>query len=134
MKINTALFAAMLLNLTACASIVSNSTNPVTISSIPDQANFTVTDKKGVKVHTGTTPQTVTLEAGSGYFSSGQYTIDYSKDGYQPQSTQINAGLNGWYWGNLGFGGLLGFLVIDPATGAMWKLPERAEAALTPGQ
>ncbi len=32
--------------------------------------------------------------------------------------------LDGWYFGNLIFGGLLGILIIDPATGAMWRLDE----------
>lgn len=31
--------------------------------------------------------------------------------------------VNGWYiGGNLLFGGVIGWLIVDPATGAMWKL------------
>lgn len=30
--------------------------------------------------------------------------------------------LDGWYFGNILIGGLLGMLIIDPATGAMWKI------------
>jgi len=30
--------------------------------------------------------------------------------------------LNGWYIGNLLFGGLIGLLIVDPLTGAMWTL------------
>jgi hypothetical protein len=30
--------------------------------------------------------------------------------------------VNGWYVGNVIFGGLVGFLIVDPLTGAMWVL------------
>jgi hypothetical protein len=43
----------------------------------------------------------------------------------------VSAGLNGWYLGNLLFGGLVGLLVVDPATGAMFRLPEDATVNLT---
>jgi hypothetical protein len=51
------------------ASIVSHSSWPVAIKSTPDQADFTITNKKGEKIHIGTTPATVTLTSGAGYFS-----------------------------------------------------------------
>ena len=35
-------------------------------------------------------------------------------------------------WGNLIFGGLLGFLIIDPASGDMWELDERVDVSLSP--
>ena len=33
--------------------------------------------------------------------------------------------MKGWYWATPIFGGLIGILIVDPATGAMWPLPER---------
>lgn len=33
--------------------------------------------------------------------------------------------MNGWYIGNLLFGGIIGLLIVDPATGAMWTLIPR---------
>ena len=35
-----------------------------------------------------------------------------------------DAYLNGWYIGNVVFGGLIGLLIVDPETGAMWRLDE----------
>ena len=44
----------------------------------------------------------------------------------------LSANLNGWYFGNIITpGGLLGFLIIDPASGAMWKLPENCNASIS---
>lgn len=44
--------------------------------------------------------------------------------------------MDGWYWGNILFGGLIGMLAVDPATGAMYKLPKATSAGLTlkPGE
>lgn len=43
--------------------------------------------------------------------------------------------LSGWYFGNLVFGGLIGMLIVDPLTGAMYNLkPEKIEQPLTASQ
>ena len=34
--------------------------------------------------------------------------------------------VEGWYWGNILFGGLIGMIIVDPATGAMYKLDTEA--------
>ncbi|MEP6879751.1 MAG: hypothetical protein ABI865_12980, partial [Nitrosospira sp.] len=45
------------------------------------------------------------------------------KEGFAEQTVIVDTKVNGWYiGGNLLFGGILGWLIIDPATGAMWKL------------
>lgn len=38
--------------------------------------------------------------------------------------------MDGWYIGNLLFGGLIGMLIVDPATGAMYKLDDSVYATL----
>lgn len=73
----------------------------------------------------------VTLNAGSGYFDGETYSVSYSKDGYDKQQSTINSSIDGWYWANIVFGGILGMLVIDPATGAMYKLPKSTHATLS---
>ena len=35
----------------------------------------------------------------------------------------VTAGLNGWYFGNILIGGLVGMLIVDPLTGAMYRMP-----------
>ena len=70
------------------------------------------------------TPSTVTLKSGAGYFSGEKYTFNFSKDGYADKTATLDTELNGWYFGNIVFGGFLGMLIIDPASGAMWSLPD----------
>ncbi|WP_444923758.1 hypothetical protein ACJJH9_19625 [Microbulbifer sp. DLAB2-AF] len=117
---------------TGCASIVSDSSYPVTINSSPNGANFTIINEAGLDVHSGVTPDTITLPASDGFFSSASYTVKYQMAGYSEQSFLIKAGMDGWYVGNIVFGGLIGWLIVDPATGAMWKLPESAHVTLQP--
>ncbi len=115
-----------------CASIISKSEYPVNISSDPDGAEISITDEAGRVIHTGVTPETVTLKTKRGYFKGKDYTVAFKKEGYESHSAVISRKADGWYiFGNLAFGGLLGWLIIDPATGAMWKLEPDLSATLT---
>lgn len=110
----------LLVALSGCASIIDGGSKPVTIRSTPSGGSLTVVNQKtGKSVHTGTTPATVILDRSNGFFQSASYSATVEKDG-KKQSIIIKSNLNGWYVGNLLFGGLLGLLIIDPATGAMW--------------
>jgi hypothetical protein len=110
------------LSLAACASIVSDSQEVITISSNPTAAQIAIADESGVEVYRGTTPATVTLDASAGYFDGQEYTISFSKDGYDPTTIKVDSRINGWYIGNIVFGGFIGWLIVDPLTGAMWAL------------
>ena len=105
-----------------CATIVSKSNYPIMINSTPSEAGISITDKKGVEVYRGKTPATVKLRAGSGYFSRALYLVKFDKPGYDIRVVPIEYKLDGWYFGNIVFGGLIGMLIVDPASGAMYKL------------
>jgi hypothetical protein len=105
-----------------CASIIKGSDQSVTFRSEPAGARIVVTDvRKGEDIHVGETPFTTSLKRGGGYFKAARYRIVVEKPGFKKQEVMLEGSLNGWYIGNVIFGGL-GFLVIDPLTGAMWKL------------
>lgn len=106
----------------SCATIFGHSSYPVTINSDPTGAAVSITDKSGKEVFKGTSPATVTLKSSSGFFARAEYQVKISAPGYAEQVIPINYKLNGWYFGNLLIGGVLGMLIVDPATGAMWKL------------
>jgi len=118
-----ALFGVWLLS--GCASIVSKSDYPVNISSQPPGAKISITNSTGRTIYTGQTPTTVNLKANAGYFKGENYTVTFKKKGHETRTAQINRGVDGWYiGGNFFFGGLIGWLIIDPATGAMWTLSD----------
>ncbi len=110
------------LMLASCASIVSKTRYPVRIDSSPQKATVVITDRAGKEIYNGTTPINVTLKSGAGFFKKAMYSITYTKPGFLSKTVELSADLNGWYFGNLVFGGIIGFLIVDPATGAMYKL------------
>lgn len=119
--LSTIACAGLLLS-SSCASIVSHSRWPVAVSSAPAGATVTITNRKGVSVYTGTTPATVSLESGSAFFKREIYKLEFTMPGYAPKTTTLEADVNGWYFGNIVFGGVIGLLIVDPATGAMYRL------------
>lgn len=115
-----------------CASIVSKSQYPVNVSSSPTGAKLIVSNKQGIDILEGNTPTIVTLEMKDGYFSGQKYTFELEKEGYFPQTVVVDTKIDGWYIGNLCFGGVIGFLIVDPLTGAMWKVDEMLNVNLAP--
>jgi len=127
MHLGISMAAVMALCLTSgCASIVSHSSWPVAVNSSPPGATVTIKNEDGVTIHQAPTPFTITLQASDGYFDGADYTLE-TKYGI----TTLSSSLNPWYVGNIVFGGLIGLLIVDPATGAMWKLPK---VAYVPGE
>ena len=127
--LNMIVFVAII-GLAGCASIVSDTQENISINSSPDNAEVEIRDQSGRIVQSGTTPMTVNLDTSAGYFDGEEYTLTFNKEGYQSRTLDVSARPSGWYiGGNLVFGGLIGYLIVDPATGAMWTLsPEKVNA------
>ena len=99
-----------------CATIVGGGPHQaVTVQSAPAAANFTIQSSSGLQMAQGSTPSTVRLPR------KNEYQIQISMQGYQPQSTALTKGTNGWIWGNLLVGWIVGF-GIDFLTGSAYKL------------
>jgi hypothetical protein len=109
---------------TGCASIVSKTYYPVMVMSDPDGATVTIRNKNGDDIRKITTPATVNLSARGGYLSPAHYTFLYECEGYFPATKSLPAVMDNWYFGNIVFGGAIGILIVDPVTGAMWKLDD----------
>lgn len=129
-----ALATAMLGLGTGCASIVNGGKKKVTFNTEPSGAQMKLTNATGQTVAEGNTPLTVQLRRGQKYFKGEVFQLAICKAGYQDVTKELHATLNGWYFGNFGFGGLLGLLVVDPLTGAMWTLPKEVNVSLVPMQ
>ncbi len=120
--ITSTLVSLTLLVFSGCASIVSKSNWPVSIDSRPSGATVSIVNRKGIEVYNGKTPAALKLKSGSKFFSRESYTLTFTLDGYKTEKVNLECKVNGWYWGNLLIGGVIGMLIIDPATGAMYKL------------
>ncbi|HDR2792702.1 MULTISPECIES: hypothetical protein [Enterobacter] len=110
--------------MTGCATIVGDDTQLVQVNSNPAGAAFEIKDDSGRVVAQGKTPQGVTLAKSDGsYFGKKSYQITFTKEGVQPVTLPIKASANGWYiGGNIVFGGLIGWLAVDPFNGGMYTL------------
>jgi hypothetical protein len=117
--------------LSNCASVVTGGGwKDVSISSYPPNARFRIIDEKGKQIVTGTTPQTVPLKGGKPYFAQKRYVVQYNLEGYQGANSVIGSEFNAWYCANACIGGIIGWLIVDPLTGAMYKV-DRKEVHVT---
>lgn len=112
------------LALLSCATIIGRSSpETLNVRSSPDQARIVIDDESGMKIFEGKTPTILTLEKKKGYFSGKKYRVTLSKEGFKDHYVSVDTHVGGWYiGGNLLFGGLIGWIIVDPATGAMWTL------------
>ena len=133
MKKAVCIFALSVTLLGGCATIVGDKTQLIPISSTPSDASILITDEKGVQVFKGLTPTSVTLQKSDGsYWGKKSFTVEITKEGYEKQVIPITANANGWYiGGNIIFGGLIGWFIVDPLNGAMYTLtPEQITSTL----
>lgn len=112
---------------TGCATIVSKSSYPIYLNTQPVTTKVTIKDKNGFTVFQEYTPASVKLPASSSFFKKASYIATFEAEGYEPLYMEINGEIDKWYvWGNLLLlppGWILGWLIIDPATGSMYKIP-----------
>lgn len=119
--------AIVLLSTASCASIVTKKSQEVNFKGIPGTV---IIDKDKNKLIT---------EIGSNGFGVGKFskqlkkkTIEAKKDGYKPREYEMGTKIQGWFWGNLLFGGIPG-MAIDAATGKMMKYSDKLiDMTLTP--
>src|SRR3989338_382530 len=94
-RLEILLFA--LVALAGCASIISGRTQEVSFASNPEGVTVTVNGRI-----LGKTPLTINLQRKS------EQSLVFSKDGYKTLSMQFETSINGWFWGNILLGGLIG--------------------------
>ena len=106
-----------------CATIITDSYQMISVTSAPSGAEVSIYNRANYPIASGKTPMRAHLDKGAGFFSAERYRLEINKAGYQPVQASITARPSGWYLaGNVVFGGLIGWLIVDPATGAMWVL------------
>ena len=114
------------ISLSGCASIMGNGKQSrVIIQSNPENAKVKITNSNNRLVYEGVTPAYVSLKKSAGFFSGENYTINFYKKGCSSYMADDGMKVNGWSWyveGNLIVGGLIGWFIVDPLTGAMWNI------------
>lgn len=119
--LKTLLFSSVLL-LSSCATIISGSRQKVEIASEPTSATVYINE-----IELGKAPVQIKLKRNQ------NYELTLKLEGYKTYETKLEKRFNAWYLGNVLLGGVVGF-VIDPVTGAMFKLkPEEINGTFKHG-
>lgn len=98
-----------LVALAGCASIISGRTQEVSFASNPEGVTVAVNGRI-----LGKTPLTINLQKKS------EQSLVFSKDGYKTLSMALETSIDGWFWGNIVLGGLIGS-TTDGITGSVHK-------------
>ena len=121
--------------LSACATIVHGGPRPISVTSTPSGAVVSIYDRNNTLVQTNTTPFVAQLPTKYSYFKGQEYRLVFQSPSHEAAEVKLEPSLSGWYFGNLVFGGLIGMLIVDPITGAMYNLsPEKIEQPLSAAQ
>jgi hypothetical protein len=121
--------------LTGCATIVHGGPRSISVASTPPGATVSIYDRSNVLVETNSTPFVAKLDPKYGYFTAQSYRLVFEMPGHAPAEVKLESSLSGWYFGNLLFGGIIGMLIVDPLTGAMYNLaPDKIEQSLPGSQ
>ena len=109
-----------------CASIMRGSKQKVSVNSSPAQAHVLIKTTGGMTVYEGKTPFTTDLS------KKDEYMVTVSLEGYKDKTVNITKdGIEGWFWGNIICGGIIG-IVVDVTSGAINKLaPDQINVELT---
>ncbi|HEC60964.1 MAG TPA: hypothetical protein ENI27_01780 [bacterium] len=115
--------SVLCLSFSSCATIVSGSSQDVTINTQPT-AQIEITSDTGRVFYSGESPTVVKLPR------KHTYTVTVKAGGYGNQMVLITKQFNVWFVGNILIGGIIGG-VVDIMTGAMWNLqPEIVRISL----
>jgi hypothetical protein len=121
--------------LTGCATIVHNGPRQVSVASTPPGAKVSIYDRSNRLVQVSTTPFVATLPTKFAYFKGQDYRLVFELPAYATAEMHLQTTVSRWYFGNFLFGGLLGLVIVDPSTGAMYNLtPDKVEQPLTASQ
>src|SRR6185437_920512 len=121
--------------LSGCASIVHGGPRAISVASSPSGAKVSIYDRSNTLVQTNTTPFVARLNTKYGYFKGQTYRLVFELPGHANAEVNLGSSVSGWYFGNIAFGGLIGMLIVDPLTGAMYNLtPEKIEQHLSDTQ
>lgn len=112
--------------LSGCASIVSGTTDNITVNSDPQGAKCDLKNGEITVANVESTPATVLVRR-----KADDLIVRCSKEGYLNGSSVNNSGLNGWVFGNVAFGGIIG-VIIDSSDGAMFDYDSTTMVSLTP--
>lgn len=109
-----------------CCSIIHGTKQNIAFQSSPSGAMVEVKDAMGVSYGSCDTPCSLELKR------QREYKVNIYKSGYASFEFVIQRKTDGWVFGNILFGGIIG-LIVDFSNGAAYKLsPNEVQTTLSP--
>ncbi|ADI37561.1 PEGA domain-containing protein [Waddlia chondrophila] len=118
-KVFLLILTTVMMLLTGCATMMHGTTQKIGISSNPSCAGVWIDNH-----FVGDTPLCVDLKRRC------DHVIRIELEGYYPYEIQCSRTLSGWVFGNLAFGGVLGFCVDIVSGGIYCLTPDQVNACL----
>jgi hypothetical protein len=123
----TGLVVAALLA-SGCATITKGTTQAVTLHTDPEGATCDVTRELKTVASLAATPGQVHVDK-----AFGALDVSCRKTGHQPTELRVDSEVQGWTFGNILLGGVVGF-AVDAASGAMREYPQFITLTLVPAE
>lgn len=112
--------------LTGCGSIINGTSQSMSVVASPSNAIIRLYNENGSLINESRGSMFYNLDRSSGYLSGASYNLEITRAGYHTKIIPIVSKPSGWYMaGNIVIGGLIGWLIVDPATGGMWALESK---------
>lgn len=122
---NIVSIGAAALFLAGCGTLnLKESAEEFHLRSVPSNALVQVIDKSNGKVvASGKTPYRVSLPKRQDFFEGKNYQVRFQKEGFETKNVEVKSEFSRYYGlGNLLSTGPIGWVLVDPGTGAMWTL------------
>lgn len=131
MKLDTrpsifACFVAIVMLASGCATVVKGKSQTLTVTTDPEGATCTMSRKGEVIGAINPTPGSLQVDK-----SSMDLELNCRKQGYLDTESRIDATVQGWTFGNIILGGIIG-VVVDAGSGAMHEYRSTIEIKLVP--
>lgn len=123
-QLKSLLGLCVLLTLCGCASIVSDNKSVTYLETTPEACKCELHGQDFTRVVT--TPDSISLPS-----EAAPLTIACTAPGYKRTTATLDTAADGWIWGNIIFGGIVGG-VVDAARGAGFKYPAKFSLMLEP--
>ena len=109
-----------------CGAIMHGGHQQVVFETSPAGATVTVVDALGMSNGSCETPCSLDLKR------KKEYRVTISKPGFSSVDMEIDRKTDGWIWGNILLGGIIG-LVVDFTSGSAYRLsPKEVNVTLSP--
>lgn len=125
LKLVPALAASVLLA-SGCATVTKGTNQVITLHTDPEGATCDVTRELKIVASLNATPGQVHVDK-----AFGAIDVACRKAGHQPTDVRVDSEVQGWTFGNILIGGVIGF-AVDAASGAMREYPQFITLTLVP--